>query len=150
MMGCPFQDVIGYKRSLWLVLLACPLLLSDLFESMKTAAELWASPWRGPCGQELRMASGHQPARSWDPQSTPLWGAESCQEPQRELASGSFPSPASSPQQSQHTPCLQPPERPQAKGPSWAASEFLLNGNCEVVNVVLGPYVLRILLHSNR
>ena len=54
------------------VSLACLLLLSDLFSSMKTVVELWAALWRGPGGRELRVASGPLPSRNWGPQCNPV------------------------------------------------------------------------------
>lgn len=64
--------------------------LSPLPAQERQAASSWAAIWRRPCGKELRVASGWQPAKNWNPQSGSLQGNECCQPPHK-LGSGSFP-----------------------------------------------------------
>lgn len=84
---------------------------------------LWQSKlscWRGLYGQKLRVASGKQPARNSDPQSSNTWGTEFCQWPY-ELGKGVFPSWAfrwDHRYESWSIHWLQPCERSGGRGPS--------------------------------
>lgn len=93
---CPFWDWVTKDGDLCL---HQKLSLSDascLLVVMKPAALLWATPWGGPHGGDLRAASCWQPMRTggphWnrDPQSNSLWETQFCQRPLISFESSSF------------------------------------------------------------
>ena len=55
-----------------------------LWHPLFLKAMLWAVLFWGPCGKDLREASGWQLLGEWDPWSNNLWGNGSCQQPSKE------------------------------------------------------------------
>lgn len=88
LVNCPLRAIyknygmslprLNYKR-LTSVLLSHSLFLS--LALMKQAAMLYVALWRGPCGKELRAASGQQLTKKWGLQSNNLVSNRILQQP---------------------------------------------------------------------
>lgn len=111
---------------------------SDSFFLPFLARSLWQKPvsvsWRalqtGPCGKEMKEASGQQPASSH-----PMFKAAKSNV--SESGSGASASWASSWLMARPTPCLSAPRCPEPKDLPKLVPGFLIPRNCEIINVVL-------------
>lgn len=102
-------------KGLWI--LYCSYFLTSCLQVLiKSTPILWAALWKGPQGEVLRVVSGYQPVKNWDPQSTSPWSYESCQQHENNL--GKVPTPIQTLRSLRHrlTPSLQTCENPQTRG----------------------------------